>query len=79
MSEFTSESAILHLKEHWNDITNPIAFSGVTKLYDFYEGKLSKSQIKNELAKAHPLFFLGPSLQQQDLGRGRRLHLCIVQ
>ena len=51
MSEFTSESAILHLKEHANDITNPIAFSGVTKLYEFYEGKLSKSQIKNELAK----------------------------
>ena len=31
MSEFTSESAILHLKEHWNDITNPIAFSGIKK------------------------------------------------
>ena len=51
MSNFTPESAILHLKEYWNDITNPIAFSGILKLYDFYEGKLSRSQIKNELAK----------------------------
>ena len=51
MSEFTSESAISHLKEHRDDITNPIAFSGIKKLYDFYEGKLSRSQIKNGLAK----------------------------
>ena len=51
MSEFKSESAISHLKEHWDDITNPIAFAGIKKLYDFYEWKLSRSQIKNELAK----------------------------
>ena len=51
MSDFTTESAILHLKKYWNDITNPIAFSGIQKLYDFYKGKLSKSQIKVELSK----------------------------
>ena len=51
MSDFTTESAILHLKKYWNDITSPIAFSGVQKIYDFYKRKLSKSQIKAELSK----------------------------
>ena len=43
MSDFTTESVILHLREYWNDITNPISFSGIQKL--------SKSQIKIELGK----------------------------
>ena len=51
MGEFTSESAILHLKEQWDDVASPIAFSGIGKLVDFYEGLLSRNQIKNELSK----------------------------
>ena len=53
MAEFTSESAILHLKEHWNDVASPIAFSGIGKLVDFYDGLLSRKQIKNALSNSN--------------------------
>ena len=51
MGEFTSESAISHLKEHWDVVASHIAYSGIGKLVDFYDGILSRKQIKNELSK----------------------------
>ena len=53
MAEFTSESAILHLKEHWDDVASPIAVSGIGKLVDFYDGLLSRKQIKNALSNSN--------------------------
>ena len=58
MGEFKSESAISHLKEHWDDLASPIAFSGIGKLVDFYDGLLSTKQIKNELSKLESYSFM---------------------
>ena len=51
MSDFSRESAVLHLKENWDDVGNPIGFLGVNKIYDFYNRVLPKREIKNVLSK----------------------------
>ena len=42
MSEFTSESAILHLKEHWNDIKIQLHFQELQNYMNFMRGNYQK-------------------------------------
>ena len=51
MVGFTKEAAILHLKENWDNVNSSIAFSGISKLHQFYGKVISKKVIKKELSK----------------------------
>ena len=36
MIEYSKDSAMLHLKENWDNVDSPIGFLGVNKIYEFY-------------------------------------------
>ena len=38
-----------HLKSNYENIESPLYFSGITKIYQYYDGKLSKREIENFL------------------------------
>ena len=46
MTAYSQESALIHLKEHWKDVSSSVGFLGYGKIYDYYNGVLSKNQIK---------------------------------
>ena len=50
MLEYTQESALIHLKENWDDVGCSVGFLGLGKIYDYYDRILSKKQIKKVLS-----------------------------
>ena len=50
MVEYSKDSAMLHLKENWDNVDSPIGFLGVNKIYEFYNHVLSIKIITNFLS-----------------------------
>lgn len=46
-------SALKHLKARYHQVSSPIAFSGVTKLYHFYRGLLSREDLEQFLSTSY--------------------------
>ena len=44
------KNPLQHLKENYKNTKHPIAFSGISNIYNYYDGKLSQKQIKNYLS-----------------------------
>ena len=44
------KNPIQHLKENYKNTKHPIAFSGISNIYRYYDGKLTQKQIKNYLS-----------------------------
>ena len=42
---------IADLKKGWTDSDHPIAFTGVSQIFDYYQGRLSRRQIKHTLSE----------------------------
>ena len=57
-SEWTPESALKHLEEHYTKLGSGVAFSGITAIHNFYDRKLSKKRINDFLKtqNVHTLF-----------------------
>ena len=57
-SEWTPESALKHLKQHYTTLGSGVAYSGITAIYNFYDKKLSKKRINDFLKtqNVHTLF-----------------------
>ena len=45
MAEYSKESALSHLKENWNNVSSPVGFLGVNKIYNFYNHMLSVKSV----------------------------------
>ena len=43
MTAYPQESALIHLKENWNDVSSSVGFVGYGKIHDYYNGVLSKN------------------------------------
>ena len=50
MEPWTKVSAKLFLAESWAKVSSPIAFMGINKIYDFFNGALAKTQIEKILS-----------------------------
>ena len=48
--KFDKGSALANLKENYSNSMHPLAFMGVSSIYKYYNGVLSKKQIKSFLA-----------------------------
>ena len=44
------QNPLQHLKENYKNAKHPIAFSGISNIYNYYDGKLSQKQIKSYLS-----------------------------
>ena len=47
---WTSDVAARHLKENWTNPVSPVSFLGVVRIYNFYQKKLTMSNIKRILS-----------------------------
>ena len=69
MTAYSQESALIHLKENWNDFSSSIGFLGYGKIHDYYNGVLSKNQIKKVLSsfESHSLMSETHQNKQQNV------------
>ena len=50
MTQWDNVSAKEFLAQNWANVTSPIAFMGINKIYDFFNGALGKTQIEKILS-----------------------------
>lgn len=69
MTVYSQESALIHLKEHWNDVGSSVGFLGSEKIYNYYNGVLSRNQIKKVLStfESHSLMSETHQNKQQNV------------
>ena len=51
MTQWDNVSAKEFLAQNWANVTSPIAFMGINKIYDFFNGALGKTQIEKILSE----------------------------
>ena len=48
---YNKRSALAHLSQNYKKIGHPIAYSGISKIFDYYKGVLSVKDIENYLSQ----------------------------